>query len=269
RHRMRFQSAGAKIAKWLVENKLKRVGEMTFEKLGTLASYLGAKTASKGLERIEIDRIPDIEGVRGDVTDIRIKLFSRNGVANVNISLKHRHEAFKHPRLTRVPEWIGLTGSKEKKEYLKAYEQVWETFFHKSKELLPSATRFRDLKSIDPDFIEVNLYRPLYRLVGSFIQDNLKSPDQAQQMFNFLVGKYDYIKFILLNGRIEIRDFSRTQKPTSVKVEYREGGYLYFEFDNGWRLSGRLHTATEWLKKSIKFDIQPTNLDSVIPPAYL
>jgi hypothetical protein len=65
------------------------------------------------------------------------------------------------------------------------------------------------------------------------------------------------------------RDQKRTPKPNSVKVEYREGGYLYFLFDNGWKLSGRLHTASEWLIKSIKFDIQPINLDEVVPASYI
>ena len=65
------------------------------------------------------------------------------------------------------------------------------------------------------------------------------------------------------------KDFSDIPKPNSVEIEYQGGGYLYLQFDNGWRLSGRLHTATEWLKPSIKFDIQPVNLDSVVPPIYI
>lgn len=267
--RTHFQTSGAKIARWLTENKLKKIEEMTFEKMKTLTNYLSRETAYEGVEKVEIDRIPDVAGVKGDVTDIRIKVFSKDRIATLNVSIKHRHEAFKHPRLTRVPEWIGLTGTKEGKEYLKAYEQIWEAFFQKSKMLLPIAQRFRELKAIDQDFIEVNLYRPLYKLVGNFIKNNAKRPNQVQQMFSFLVGTYDYIKFIDHDGKIEVRDFSRTTKPNSITVEYKEGGYIYFQFDNGWRLSGRLHTATEWLKKSIKFDIQPTNLDSVVPPTYI
>lgn len=267
--RERFQSSAAKIARWLAENKFKKIDEMTFEKVRTIANYVSGELTNEGIEKVEIDRIPDVAGVKGDVTDIRIRVFSKGGVATINVSLKHRHAALKHPRLTRVPEWIGLSGSKEGKEYLKAYEQIWEAFFQKSKTLLPNAKRFRELKAVDPDFIEVNLYRPLYKLVGNFIKNNVKSPNQVQQMFSFLVGTYDYIKFIDHNGKIEVRDFSRTAKPSSMVVEYKEGGYIYFQFDNGWRLSGRLHTATEWLKKSIKFDIQPINLDSVAPPTYL
>jgi len=264
-----FRSSARKIARWLVENKLTKLEKLEFEKAGTLTGYLAEKSTSYGVEKVEIDRIPDIEGVKGDVTDIRVTVFSKNKAAKVNISLKHRHEALKHPRLTRVPVWIGLAGTKEAKEYLKKYEQVWEIFFQKSKALLPSAKRFRELKSVDSNFIEVNLYRPLYKLVEDFIKNNAKTTNQVQQMFNFLVGKYDYIKFIVLNSKIEVRDFSRIPKPQSVKVEYQEGGYLYLQFDNGLKLSGRLHTATEWLKKSIKFDIQPVNLNFIVSPAYI
>ncbi|MEM1590038.1 MAG: HaeIII family restriction endonuclease, partial [Candidatus Bathyarchaeia archaeon] len=222
--RMRFQSSGAKIARWLAENKLKKIEEITFERAKTLTTYIVKEAAYESIEKVEIDRIPDVAGVKGDVTDIRIKVFLKGSIATVNVSLKHRHEALKHPRLTRVPEWIGLAGTKEEREYLKAYEQIWEDFFQKGKALLPSAQCFRDLKSVDPDFIEVNLYRPLYRLVGNFIQNNAKTSAQVQRMFNFLVGTSDYVKFIARNGRTEIRDFSKTTKPNSVKVEYKGEG---------------------------------------------
>lgn len=268
-----FEKSGRKIAEWLVENKLKNIEKLKFEKaIGTLSSYLRsrAKNPTSGkIDRVELDRIPDIAGVRGDVTDIRIKFFSKDGVATVNVSLKHRHEALKHPRLTRVPAWIGLVGTKEAREYRKAYENIWSTFFEKGKKLSPNAKRFRELKAVDPNFVEENLYKPLYTLVASFLQQNIANPSQVQQMFDFMIGKFDYVKFVDHDGEIEVRDFSNIPKPSSVKIEYEGSGYLYFQFDNGWRLSGRLHTATEWLKKSIKFDLQPLNLDSVVPAIHI
>jgi len=270
KQKKQFERSGRKIAEWLVENKLKKIGKMKFEKpSGTLSVFLGKDPPSGKIDRVELDRIPDIAGVRGDVTDIRIKFFSKDGVATVNVSLKHRHEALKHPRLTRVPAWIGLAGTKEGRQYRKAYENIWSSFFEKGKELSPSAKRFRELKAVDPTFVEEKLYKPLYTLVASFLQQNIASPSQVQQMFDFMVGKFDYVKFVDYDGEIEVRDFSGIPKPSSVKIEYEGSGYLYFQFDNGWRLSGRLHTATEWLKKSIKFDLQPVNLDSVVPAIHI
>ena len=265
-----FKKSGIKIAEWLRENKLKNIEEMKFEKLsGTLLDFLSKKSTSGKIDKVELDRIPDIAGVRGDVTDIRIKFFSKDGVATVNVSLKHRHEALKHPRLTRVPEWISLANTREEKKYRKAYENIWTTFFQRGKELSASAEKFRELKAIDPTFIEENLYKPLYTLVANFLQQNIKSSSQVQQMFDFMVGKFNYVKFVEHNGEIEVRDFSDIPKPNTVKIEYEEGGYLYLQFDNDWRISGRLHTATEWLKKSIKFDLQSVNLDSVLPATFI
>ena len=268
--RRRFEMSGRKIAEWLVENKLKNIEEMKFEKpRGTLSDFLGKQPTPEKIGEVILDRIPDIAGTRGDVTDIRINFFSKDGVATVNVSLKHRHEALKHPRLTRVPEWVGLANTKEAKQYLRNYENIWSTFFQKGKELAPDARRFRELKAVDPNFVEENLYKPLYSLVANFLQQNAVTPFRVQQMFDFMIGKFDYVKFVDHDGKIEVRDFSDISKTSSVEVEYGGNGYLYLRFGNGWRLSGRLHTATEWLKKSIKFDVQPVNLDSVVPAIYI
>lgn len=265
-----FERSGRKIAEWLAENRLKDIEKMRFEKHGeTLLSFLRKESISREIDEAELDRIPDIAGVRGDVTDIRIKFFSKDSVATINVSIKHRHEALKHPRLTRAPAWIGLENTKEEKEYLAAYETIWSAFFQKGRELSPGARRFRELKAIDPAFVVRNLYDPLYTLVTRFLQKNIANPIQVQKMFDFMVGNFDYVKFIDHDGRIEVRDFSDIPKPNSVEIEYEGDGYLYLQFDNGWRISGRLHTATQWLKKSIKFDIQPVNLDSMVPAVHI
>lgn len=265
-----FEKSGKKIVEWLQENRLRKIGEMKFEKpRGTLLTFLAKEPTSDKITQVELDRIPDIAGVRGDVTDIRIKLLSKEGVATVNVSLKHRHDALKHPRLTRVPEWVGCANTREAKQYLRNYENIWATFFQKGKELAPNARRFRELKAVDMNFVEEKLYKPLYSLVASFLQQNITSTSQVRKMFDFIVGRFDFVKFVDHDSKIEVRDFSNITQPDSVKIEYDHSGYLYLQFDNGWRLSGRLHTATEWLKPSIKFDIQPVNLDSVLPANYL
>ncbi len=246
--REQFTGSGRKIAGWLSENKLKEIGETS---------------------RVELDRIPDIAGTMGDVTDIRAQFFTKDGVRYVNVSLKHRHEALKHPRLTRVPEWIGLAESGQGRKYIDAYERIWSTFFQRGKKLSPNAKRFRELRAIDHTFVERNLYVPLYTLVRNFLQENVKTSSEVRQMFDFLVGKFDFVKFVDHDGGIEIRDFSNILRPSRVEIEYEGTGYLHVNFDNGWRLSARLHTATEWLKKSIKFDVQPMDLDSVVPAIYI
>jgi len=88
-------------------------------------------------------------------------------------------------------------------------------------------------------------------------------------MFKFFVGCFNYIKFIDHAGQVEIRDCSNIPSPNSVNIGYNKKGYLQFSFSNGWILSGRLHNATQWLSESIKFDMQPENLDIVIPASYI
>lgn len=253
-----FENSSKKISKWLAENKFKNIGSLNFEKPVEMLAFLTDK-------EVIIDRIPDSEGIEGDVTDIRIKFLLKDGTATLNISLKHEHTALKHPRLTRVPEWIGMSKDGEEAiQYEKDYDAIWTNFFEKGKKLVPDAKRFKELKSVQKTFIEDNLYNPLYSLVRTFLEKNTNSPEKVQKMFDFIVGKFDFIKFIDIGGAIEMLDFSLLTKPKSVKVNYKDGDYLYIEFDNGLITSGRLHTATEWLAKSIKFDMQPVNLDSLI-----
>jgi hypothetical protein len=266
----RFEKSGLEIAKWLAKNKFSNTNDMKFEtQIGQLSNFLPKKTSTETIEKIELDRIPDSAGVQGDVTDIRLTLFSENKVATLNISLKHSHEALKHPRLTRVPNWISLESTTEARKYLEDYKEIWASFFKKGKLILPGAKRFSELKSVDANIIEANLYKPLYQLVGNFLAKNIVNEFQTKHLFEFMVGRFNFIKFVDYDGQIEIRDFSNIRKPSSVKVGYTEKGYLQFTFDNGWMLSGRLHTATEWLKESIKFDMQPENLNDVVPAIHL
>ncbi len=236
----------------------------------TLFGYGTEGQSVKQIFGVQVDRLSDVEGVGGDVTDVRVEFFSEGNAIPVNISLKHMHTALKHPRLTRVPQWIGKVDPRKAREYEVNYEGIWSSFFKKCNEILPAAQRFREVKAVEPDSIEKHLYKPLYALVRDFLSENTNSPTQVVELFDFLVGKYEYIKFINHDDKIEIRDFSNIPKPQTVKITYSGTGYLQFNFSNGWKLSGRLHTASKWLsKKPIKFDVQPRNLDELVPAIYI
>jgi len=141
--------------------------------------------------------------------------------------------------------------------------------FQKRQRTASRSNKIQRIKISYPKIIEENLYKPLYQLVGNLLAENIVNETQTKHLFEFMVGRFNFIKFVDYDGEIEIRDFSNIPKPGSVKVGYTEKGYLQFTFDNGWILSGRLHTATEWLKESIKFDMQPENLDAVVPAIHL
>jgi len=236
-----------------------------------LSSWLLSKKIDvAGLKSVEIDRLPDIAGVTGDVTDIRIKI---NGTEEINLSLKNVHPALKHPRLTRVPTWVGISpSSSEEKRYLGGYNLIWGNFIAGTKNDFPGAAAFNEVKERDAEYINNYLYLPLCSLVCEFLKKNATSPEQVAHMFRFFVGIRDFIKVINFEDRIEVRDFSQIKTPGKVTITQEPGkkNYIFFEFDNGWVISLRLHTAsTLIMSKSIKFDVQSSNLDELISPIIL
>lgn len=197
-----------------------------------------------------LDRLPDSAGVNGDVTDIRIQ----NDSSTLNISLKHNHNALKHPRLTRVPTWVGIS---KDVNYKNSYDTCWTNFIKKSKELAPSATLFRELVNLEKDFIFDNLYNPLCSLVSSYLVKNTLTSPQVQSLFKFLVGKYSFYKIIDTKDCILIQDFIDMPMPTSVKIMQTDKSYIQMNFDNGVVLTLRLHTASSRIStKSVKFDVR-------------
>jgi len=266
-----FTTSALTIAKWLTKNKFNAASIIPSSKPSLTLLDFGANKHKTGeFINIVVDRLSDSEGVSGDVTDIRVQFYLQNSVNQVNISLKHMHEALKHPRLTRVPQWIGIENRARKEKYLVDYANIWDSFINQGKKILTGVERFNELKAIDSNFIENNLYKPFYHLVMDFLTTNCKESQQAEMLFDFLVGKNDFIKFIDKKTKIEVQDFCAIPRPKTVAVSHHVSGYLDFEFDNGWKLSGRLHNASGRIAtRSIKFDIQATNLEEVIPAIYL
>lgn len=207
-----------------------------------------------------LDRLPDSAGVSGDVTDIRIQ----NSDITINISLKHNHNALKHPRLTRVPKWINInTDSK----YTSAYTIIWDSFLSKAYNLLPNATLFSELIGIDSQFVFNNLYNPLCNLVSSYLSDNIKTSYQVESLFKFMVGKYNFYKIIDTKDCVLIQNFIDLKIPTTVEIKQSDKSYITMDFSNGVVLKLRLHTASSRLvTRSIKFDVRGIfdDIDSVI-----
>lgn len=245
--RINYEKAAGAIAEWLMENKF-----------------------GGSVEGVVIDQIPNSNGVRGDVTDIRITINRASGDSILNLSLKHIHKDIKHPRLTRVPYWIDVEDTDESKDYRSTYDEIWDDFMIKSNELVPNSEKFKQLRDVDKYFVNRNLYYPFYDLVKSFLENNIEKDEQVNSLFRFLVGIYSFIQIINMNGNIEIRDFSEISSPTGVEFEYENGGYLFLHFDNDWSISMRLHTASSNISsKSIKFAVQVIDLDKFVPPIHI
>ena len=196
-----------------------------------------------------LDRLPDRAGVKGDVTDICIK----NYAEQINISLKHNHDALKHPRISRVPAWVGI---QKDHEYMRIHDQIWEDFFDAAAQLNPNAVLFKDLINIEKDFVNDNLYFPFCKLISSYLNQFTSEPVAIQQMFDFLIGNCNFYKIIDRKHFIEIQEFINIPKPPHVEICQTSKSYISINFDNGVSLSLRIHTAEKELTASAKFDVR-------------
>lgn len=202
---------------------------------------------------VSIDRLPDSEGVKGDVTDIRITTESEV----INISLKHNHNALKHPRLSKVPQWINVSDTYALSNYKQAYNTIWENIIQDAKRNVPGITLFSELNTISDSYINQRIYHPLCELVAQFLISNIINSDQVSNMFYFLVGNCNFIKIIDYPKEIVISNFVDIPTPNKVVITHTQDSYLKMEFDNNWILNLRLHTASSRLiTKSIKFDVR-------------
>lgn len=209
-----------------------------------------------------IKKLDDFSGTKGNVSDISID--------NINISIKHNHLALKHQRPGALPQQCGYKkGSEEDIVYRKKYKSITQNFLLKSSTRFPNFLTFKEVKETDPTFIEDNLYEPVCNLVSGFIENNCsQNQEKTDHLFRFLVGRTDFLKLIVTKNNIQILDFSSIKSPKSLFCKTRNKSYIDLHFENEWKVSMRLHTASSRLKTvSLKFDTQP--LDIGIEPIYL
>lgn len=226
-----------------------------------------------GAKSVKIDRLPDTEGVRGSVTDIQLQIYTSKGLGIRNISLKHHHNALKHPRLPSLPYQCGIKDPKIASIWKEIHDKVWDRFYGEARKLDSSTTEFRKLKAKDPKFIDEKLYKPLIGAVIGFLKKHANNPKNAAEFFKFLKGGMNFFTIKNEPNRILVKKFAEVKLPTSFKIIYPYKGTLttfLMEFDNGWRVTLRLHTASsEFFRRgkihsSTKFDVLCENLEEVI-----
>lgn len=223
---------------------------------------------------ISVDRLSDSAGVEGVVTDIRFSINYKDGsVSTHDISLKHNHNALKHPRLPSLPAQCDIDDADLKEKYLGEWKSIWEQFIAKARNITPNATEFSQLKIIDESIVERELYKPLIKMATRFLQENANRPHQATTFFRFLTSKVNF--YVVKNEptRIVIRHFVNIKPPSSFCIEYPYKGKMttcIIKFDNGWKVTMRLHNASKEffrngkINRSVKFDVVCINIDSVI-----
>ncbi|ADO05241.1 HaeIII family restriction endonuclease [Helicobacter pylori] len=208
-------------------------------------------------------------GEIGDIRDILI-YFDR---FCIGLSIKHNHDAVKHSRLSKDldfgKKWLGVGVSQNYKDTIKP---LFERLENAKKE----GMLWRDFPNKEQE-----IYAPLLQDFKKEVLriDENKKNKVPQKMVEYLLGKYDFYKAILLEReqktKLEAYHFNNTlnrsvkNKPKRIiplsKLPTR---MIYFDFkpksfntlelvlDEGWSFSLRIHNASSRVEPSLKFDIK-------------
>tara|TARA_A100001015_G_C14958603_1_gene699865 strand:+ start:642 stop:1499 length:858 start_codon:yes stop_codon:yes gene_type:complete len=196
---------------------------------------------------ITIDRFNDNSG---SVSDLSLN--------NVNFSIKHNHDALKHPRPYSLAQQCGFAkGSDEDKIHRKNMFTVSNEY----RDALNKLTKYNQDKSLLYKLYE-NVNKACVQSLNEWLKVNINS---AFNFFNFIVGT-NFYKIIVkedTNGpTIEIQDFLNVPQPSNFvcRTDPDRKNYLNIKFNHNWVIDLRLHNAATDIeldqKKqlSLKFD---------------
>ncbi|GAA8978630.1 hypothetical protein Taitung04_03110 [Helicobacter pylori] len=208
-------------------------------------------------------------GEIGDIRDILI-YFDR---FCIGLSIKHNHDTVKHSRLSKDldfgEKWLGVGVSQNYKDTIKP-------LFEKLENAKKEGMLWRDFPNKEQE-----IYAPLLQAFKKEVLriDENKKNKVPQKMVEYLLGKYDFYKAILLEReqktKLEAYHFNNTlnrsvkNRPKRIiplsKLPTR---MIYFDFkpksfntlelvlDEGWSFSLRIHNASSRVEPSLKFDIK-------------
>lgn len=193
----------------------------------------------------------------GDVVDIVV---IGMGGRSVRLSVKHNHSALKHPRPYSLAVACGFpSGSREDAQHRGEMKVAADRF-------RAAAIHRRKTKYNELELEKLELYRDAVKVCANAIARWCvgSSVNRAERLFAFLVGS-GFHKVIVspeLSGEIEVQDFSTIAIPSTVVASAGNGGsHLRLDFDNGWQIDCRIHTASTLISSptsqlSLKFDAQ-------------
>ncbi|GAA7750080.1 hypothetical protein HpMS105_04810 [Helicobacter pylori] len=208
----------------------------------------------------------------GEIGDIRDILIYFDKFC-IGLSIKHNHDAVKHSRLSKDldfgKKWLGVGVSQNYKDTIKP---LFERLENAKKE----GMLWRNFPNKEQE-----IYAPLLQAFKKEVLriDENKKNKVPQKMVEYLLGKYDFYKAILLEReqktKLEAYHFHNTlnrnmkNKPKRIiplsKLPTR---MIYFDFkpksfntlelvlDEGWSFSLRIHNASSRVEPSLKFDIK-------------
>lgn len=237
-----------------------------------------------------LSAMPDSAGVKGDVRDICITVYSdskkKKVVRELGISCKNNHEAVKHPRITENPD----------------FAQEWtKGRFHCSKAFMQEMSRIQDvIEGYQSQYrtwseIDEKMDTVYFPIVTAFVQElqrlgmiesnasekrKQEAKEFAQLFFEYMFGTQDFYKFIKddsskatlvypynMHGSLmktykghrnnqAVPCVTMPEEIVDVRVKPSSKTTMEVYFDQ-WIISMRLHNADSSIKKtSLKFDVQ-------------
>lgn len=213
----------------------------------------------------------DKAGESGDVRDIVI---TRDCIGwEIGLSIKHNHAAVKHCRLSKTldfgNEWYGIPCSAQ---YWSDIEPVFDILAYEKSQ----RKRWSELQSKNDD-----VYVPILK---AFMDEIKRAYEQDQgiaaRMFEYLIGVKDYHKIVsndkarvtlihtfnihgTLNKQsdaaVSAIDVPICETPSEIiAIRHKKNSKTTAEIymDNGWAFSFRIHSASEVVETSLKFDVQ-------------
>jgi hypothetical protein len=200
---------------------------------------------------VQVERINDSPNVVADIAII-------GKGASLNLSIKHNHHALKHPRPYSLAQSCGYPLKSPQDAEHRALMDVAANDFRNSADGL---SHFNQCPSVAIDTLYANVCNACVNSIKSWTEND---SSVANKLFFFLVnsGFYKIIVETKKDVVVKIQDYNFIKAPTSVFAT-TNGNRLIMQFNNGWEINLRIHTAASKISRSgsqlsLKFDVQKT-----------
>lgn len=214
----------------------------------------------------------DALGQKGDVRDVVIKCKD----AEVGISCKTNHDAFKHSRLSGKADFVktwGLDPAGCSPEYWAAVKPLFAELAQIRKDSGAKAL-WSDQKEVPERFYWKVLDAFEAEILRLTAPNAPRASEVSKNLISYIIGNHDFYKVISRPDQVEIQGFnlngtlavSKTRFPEHVIGIDRLNGGQYSKtvrFNRGFTFNFRIHSASSRVESSLKFDVKAISL----PPA--
>jgi len=197
---------------------------------------------------ILLDRQDDASG---SVADIILSSQS----TNINLSIKHNHQAYKHQRPHSFAIQCGYAKDSRQDKFHRGLMSDLENTFRLSNK------KFTKFNQCNLDDLYYNVCIACCTSLNKWLRED---SDLAPNLFKYLTGQGNYYKLIVYSKpklSVRIEEFFSIVLPSSLKTYTFNKNKLIINFDNGWDFELRIHTAATLISNSgkqlsLKFDTQ-------------